>query len=115
MKDDAIDKNFVLEVKEHIDELLLPLGICIYCKHELIIARKINSINIRICLGLGNILYSSIWYDLTQLASDILTCSTFISISADSEFYEMNNRKIMPNPYYGCRSWHEVLIKKDLM
>ena len=114
-KKNTIDK-FVLEVKEHIDELLLPLGICIYCENGFIMTKKINSINsYRICLGLDNILHSSVWYDLTQLAFDILKCSTFISISANNEFYAMNNRKIMPNPYYGCRSWHEVLIKKDLM
>lgn len=59
-KKNTVDK-FVLEVKEHIDELLLPLGICIYCENGLIMARKINSINSHcICLGLGNILYSSV-------------------------------------------------------
>lgn len=56
------------------------------------------------------------WDKISNLLKDLFEReSSFVQYEVDNNFYIINQRKIMDNPFYNCKSYAEAKIQTDLM
>lgn len=113
--------------KTQLDYLLQPLGIEVVTSDGLIPTStnmpfmwKLVFASNKDPIGLGNTVstssgkydvYHSIWIFIDSLTKDLtMYGKQFINLNL-----KPNDRKRLDNPYFGCKSLEEMLVKKDLI